>query len=224
MKDHPAPAILPIFPLTGSLLLPGNFLPLNIFEPRYRRMVRDAMGGPRFIGMVQPVIPGPDNWGPVADSPETPEIYSVGCAGRIDQCEAQSDGRFLIVLRGVGRFRIREEVEVHRLYRCVRAEYDEFSFDLEESGQCLAPAALLAAAQEFCQRLGLEFDTDLLSSLDGSVLLNALCAALPFAAAEQQALLEAPTPSQRQALLLELTEMSTCQTADTDFFSPPTIH
>lgn len=224
MDDHPAPAILPVFPLTGSLLLPGNFLPLNIFEPRYRSMVEDAMAGARFIGMVQPVVPRPDNWGPVVDTKQKPELYSVGCAGRIEQCEAQPDGRFLIVLRGVGRFRIREELGFDRMYRCVRAEYDEFLADLKEPGQAFDPSRLLAAAKGFSRRLALEFDMNLLRSLNGAILLNALCAALPFGPAEKQALLEAPTLGQRQALLLELMEMGVSEAAGAESFSPPTIH
>ena len=222
--DHPAPGILPVFPLTGTLLLPGNFLPLNIFESRYRSLVEDAMAGARFIGMVQPLIPMADNWGPVDDAPDRPALYSVGCAGRIEECEPQPDGRFLIVLHGVGRFRIRAELAVDRMYRCVRVEYDEFLADLEEPAQTFDPSSLLAAVDSFIRRYELEFDMDLLRSLTGGILLNALCAALPFGPAEKQALLEASTLSQRQALMLELMKMGVSQATGEELSSPPTIH
>ena len=104
------PEIVPVFPLTGSLLLPGNLLPLNIFEPRYRNMVADALEGGQYIGMVQPLTPRQDNWVESAENgedPDNPEIYRIGCLGRIEECEPQDDGRYLIILRGVSRFHIR---------------------------------------------------------------------------------------------------------------------
>ena len=222
--DHPVPTVLPVFPLTGALLLPGNFLPLNIFEPRYLSMVQDTMLGARFIGMVQPLLPMPDNQGPVVKGPVKLELYAVGCAGRIEECEPQPDGRCLIVLRGVGRFRIREELEVGRMYRCVRAEYEEFSRDPDEPSQTLEPHRLLTAVASFSRQHGLEFDLELLRSLSGVTLLNALCAALPFGSDEKQALLEASTPSRRQALLIELMEMGVSTPTHDQRFSPPTIH
>lgn len=104
------PEILPVFPLTGTLLLPGNFLPLNIFEQRYGNMVADAMAGERTIGMIQPLVPRPDNWGMPEEVFDQPELYAVGCAGRIERCEPQPDGRYLVLLKGVSRFRVREEL------------------------------------------------------------------------------------------------------------------
>jgi Lon protease-like protein len=152
MAELAAPTVLPIFPLTGSLLLPGSFLPLNIFEPRYRNMVADAMGGtgldreqkdPRvgqdgqqpYIGMIQPVVPRPDNRGTMEDLLENPELYKVGCAGRIERFEPQPDGRYHILLRGMCRFRVREELELDESregggYRRVVADYSEFLADL----------------------------------------------------------------------------------------------
>src|SRR3954471_17502667 len=111
------PEIIPVFPLTGSLLLPGNLLPLNIFETRYRNLVADALEGDQLIGMIQPFTPRQDNWVESAESPESPEIYTVGCVGRIEECEPQDDGRYLIVLRGLSRFRVHQELPLHRGYR-----------------------------------------------------------------------------------------------------------
>ncbi len=223
-RDQTTPAILPVFPLTGVLLLPGNYLPLNIFEPRYRRMVRDALAGERIIGMVQPVDPMPDNSGPPDGAVEKPELYRVGCAGRIEECERQPDGRFLIVLRGVTRFRIQREVDVDRMYRCVRVAYDEFLDDLLETSGSIDIGLLLSAVERFGQRHGLEFDLDLLRTLRGATLLNALCAALPLAPVEKQALLEASPLRRRQTVLVELMEMGSTETPRDQSFSPPTIH
>ncbi len=217
----PPPSVLPIFPLTGSLLLPGNFMPLNIFEPRYRNMVEDALADGGHIGMIQPVLPGPDNLGIGEDDPE---LYSVGCAGLLEQAERQDDGRFLILLRGVVRFRVDEEIGQRRGYRQVRASYQPFVGDLagEDGGMDAAP--LLAEVAGFGRRRELEFDMDVLASLAGPRLVNALAAALPFAAAEQQALLEAPAAEDRQRLLLELMRMDGAPRAAASSFAPPTVN
>jgi len=116
----PLPEVLPIFPLPGVLLLPRGRLPLNIFEPRYLTMTADALGEGRMIGMVQPVHPEP---GPVSDSAA---IYSTGCAGRIVTFAETDDGRYLITLAGISRFRVVRELEIQRGYRRVLARYDEF--------------------------------------------------------------------------------------------------
>src|ERR1700756_1635001 len=103
------PSMLPIFPLTGVLLLPRGRLPLNIFEPRYWAMTRDALAGERLIGMVQPSDPGV--------AAENPPVYPTGCAGRITSFSETDDGRFLITLTGISRFRIREELPLLEGYR-----------------------------------------------------------------------------------------------------------
>lgn len=216
--------VLPVFPLTGSLLLPGNFLPLNVFEPRYRNMVRDALGGDRHIGMIQPRTPRPDNWGPIAELGDHPELYSVGCCGRIEQCDRQPDGRYVIVLKGVTRFRIRNELPVLRGYRRVQADYAEFSIDSDASHPQIDRDRLLSAVEDYSRRHDLEFDLDLLLSLPPLTLVNALSAALPFAPAEKQALLEAPAPEDREALLLTLMGMALRPEAPQHRYSPPPIN
>jgi uncharacterized protein len=219
-----APKIIPVFPLTGSLLLPGNLLPLNVFEPRYRNMVADAMEEDRHIGMVQPVVPRQDNWVDAAQQCDDPEIYGIGCLGRIDQCEPQTDGRYLILLRGICRFRIREELPLHRGYRRVIAEYDEFKEDLDELNVVLNPARLMRALREFGQRHELEFDFDLLASVPGVSLLNGLSVALPFRPAEKQALLEAADPAVREELLLTLMGMGIETLSTDEYYSPPILN
>ena len=213
--------VLPVFPLAGALLLPGNFMPLNIFEPRYRNMVEDALSEGGHIGMIQPVLPGPDNLG-LAEP--VPELYSVGCAGELEQADLQDDGRYLILLRGVIRFRIETEIGPRRGYRQVRAGYEPFTGDLEADAGAVDAAPLLAEVERFGRRHELEFDMDLLASLTGPRLVNALAAALPFAPVEQQALLEAPTPGDRQQLLLELMQMEFGTRAGTQSLAPPTVN
>jgi Lon protease-like protein len=225
MDPTSAPSILPVFPLTGSLLLPGNYLPLNIFEPRYRNMVADAMEGEPYIGMIQPLVPAADNWPALFPPPENPELYRVGCAGRIERCEPQPDGRYLIVLKGVSRFRVREELPLQRGYRRVVADYSDFAGDIAETAVPLDPGRLLAAVKAFGEKHDLSFDLDLLASLPGVSLVNGLAVALPFRPAEKQALLEAAGPEEREAMLLALMGMGFDAAGPADFYqSPPLLN
>ncbi|MDX1503895.1 MAG: LON peptidase substrate-binding domain-containing protein [Thermoanaerobaculia bacterium] len=223
MKLERPPETLPIFPLTGSLLLPGNYLPLNIFEPRYRNLVRDALEGPRLIGMIQPRVPGPDNLGPLRGDAD-PDLYAVGCVGTIQRCERQTDGRYLIVLRGLIRFRIAEELPRHNGYRLVRPDFGEFGGDEQAEAEGIDTASLLAAVDRFAERYGLDFDADLLASLPPLLLVNALSAALPFSPGERQALLEAPRPADRARLLRELMRMGLDDRWDGDAYRPPVVN
>ena len=221
------PPVIPVFPLTGSLLLPGTLLPLNIFEPRYRHMVADALEEGRHIGMIQPVVPRLDNFGDLLDPTEVeraPEIYSVGCVGRIDRCEPQPDGRYEIVLRGICRFRIREELPEQRGYRRVSVDYGEFSADLAEPQISLDPSQMLGSLRAFGQKHGLEFDYGLLEALPGISLLNGLAVALPFRPEEKQALLEAASPEERERLLLALMGMGFEPLSNEEYYAPPTVH
>jgi Lon protease-like protein len=225
-ETRPLPQVIPVFPLTGSLLLPGNLLPLNIFETRYRNLVADALEGEQLIGMVQPLNPRQDNWVPQVEDPDpdNPEIYRVGCLGRIEECEPQDDGRYLIVLRGVSRFHIREELSRPRGYRRVRVDYTEFERDLGELNVFLNPAQMMRALRAFGDKHELEFDYDLLASVPGISLLNGLSVALPFRPAEKQALLEAADPSVREELLLTLMGMGIEPLSSDDYYSPPILN
>jgi Lon protease-like protein len=219
-----APGTIPVFPLTGTLLLPGTLLPLNIFEPRYRNMVADALEGERHIGMIQPFVPRADNWPALELPPENPELYTVGCAGRIERSEPQPDGRYEIVLRGIGRFRVRRELPPVRGYRRVEADYSEFTADLDEPETFVDPSRLLAAVRSFGAAHGLEFDHDLLAALPGISLLNGLAVALPFRPEEKQALLEAAGPAEREGLLLALMGMGFEPATSDSYYAPPTVN
>jgi len=221
--DGPPPEVLPLFPLTGSLLLPGNWMPLNVFEPRYRAMVEDCLDGDPHVGMIQPVVPRQDNRVPADHvDDETPALYTVGCAGRIARCEPQPDGRYVILLKGVSRFRVREELEPRRGYRRVRVDYGEFAADLDEPERPLDPDPILAALADFARARELEFDLERLQTLPGVTLLNGLAVALPFSPGEKQALLEAGDPEGRRDLLLNLMGMGL--TGDGKSLAPPVVN
>jgi Lon protease-like protein len=231
LEAPPLPAVLPVFPLTGSLLLPGNWLPLNVFEPRYRNMVEDAVsaeGGGRggsWIGMIQPRVPQDDNLGPLEDAtPLDSELYAIGCAGRIERCEPQPDGRYLVLLKGWSRFRVREELAGVHGYRRVAADYAEFAADLAEPEVELDPGQLLQAVRAFGRKHGLSFDFGVLAALPGVALLNGLAVALPFQPAEKQALLEAAGPRERQEMLLALMGMGIDALDTGERYAPPTVN
>lgn len=204
------PEILPVFPLTGALLLPGGRLPLHIFEPRYRNMVEDALADQQFIGMIQPYAATPSTYceggDPNAEN-DHPDLYLVGCAGHLEQWERLPDGRFLILLRGVRRFRVRGELEPLRGYRRVEANYEEFSHDSQDTEEEVDTGRLLATLRRFGESHGLKLDWDVLGDLSGVSLLNSIAMGLPFPPEEKQALLEATGVAQRLEMLLTLLEM-----------------
>ncbi|MEL7060877.1 MAG: LON peptidase substrate-binding domain-containing protein [Acidobacteriota bacterium] len=203
---------LPIFPLTGVLLLPGGRLPLYIFEPRYRSLVEDALAADGHFGLVQPKVADPaDNRGPDGDEaePAAPEIYPVGCAGLVEHHERLDDGRYVVLMKGVWRFRATQELEPLRGYRRVAPDYSEFD-DAEggrEASFEVDHDAIASALVEFGTQHQLDIDLDQLNEVEGLALLNSVAMALPFAPAEKQALLEAPTVGGRQELLLTLLAM-----------------
>jgi Lon protease-like protein len=198
------PKTLPIFPLTGVLLLPGGRLPLNIFEPRYLAMTRDALAEARMIGMVQPT----DGQGDAGDPP----VYRRGCAGRMTSWSETDDGRYLITLAGVARFDITEELPRHdRLYRRVVPDWAPYSGDLAEDTAPLAPAErerLLAAIKPFFDRHGISADWKAIEASADERLVTTLAMACPFAPGEKQALLDAKDATERARLLTALMEMA----------------
>lgn len=205
-------------------MLPGTYLPLNIFETRYRNLVRDSLAGEGRIGMIQPLIPGLDNWGVPPLDLEDPELYPVGCCGRIHQHELQDDGRYLIVLEGVVRFRILEELEPEKGYRRVRADFSEFEIDYDSDQAGIDRLELLTALDVFARARDLDFDRDLLDALSAVRLVNTLSTALPFTSVEKQALLEAMSPEDRASLLITLMEIGLGADESAESYSPPTIH
>jgi Lon protease-like protein len=206
------PASVPVFPLEAALLLPGGRMPLNIFEPRYLAMVDGAMAGDRLIGMVQPRLDG------ARRATGEPELCPVGCLGRIASLAETGDGRYLIALQGVCRFRTMHEMTVKTPYRQCRIA--PFLTDLEDdpSAADLDRPALLKAFRAYLQANDLEADWESVSRADNMMLVNALSMMAPYGPAEKQALLEAPDLKSRAETLIAITEMLLARETD-DFGS-----
>ena len=194
------PDRLPIFPLRGALLLPGGNLPLNIFEPRYLEMVRDAMRTDRVIGMIQPR--------PEGEAAETPKLYGTGCTGQITNFSETEDGRFLITLTGVCRFDLAKELAVDTSYRQVEADYGRWWHDLQPA---TPPPELrgdlLPVLRAYFDRHGIEADWDAIEAAPLGGLVTSLCMICPFEPEEKQALLEAPDIGRQARLLVALMRM-----------------
>jgi len=201
------PDILPIFPLTGVLLLPRGRLPLNIFEPRYLTMTKDALGGERLIGMVQPseaqIL---DNRG---RGPLNPAVYPIGCAGRITSFTEADDGRYMITLTGVSRFRILEEFPILSGYRRVKPDWRPFARDLDTpSGTDFDRNRFIRGLKAFFDQRQISADWEAIEKAAGEHLINSIAMLCPFAPSEKQALLEAPDLNERARLLIALVEMA----------------
>lgn len=194
------PETLPIFPLPGTLLLPDGRLPLNIFEPRYMAMVRDAMAGARAIGMIQPRE--------AARDVGAARVYGTGCAGRIVGFEETDDGRYLIELRGIARFDVAEELPPHNGYRRVRADYTRFRRDTQDDETLVDRDRLLSTLGSYLDAAGIEGDWDVIEEADDAPLVTSLAMMCPFSAPEKQALLEAATLAERASTMTTLMEMA----------------
>ena len=206
-RERVLPDILPIFPLTGVLLLPRGRLPLNIFEPRYLTMTKDALGGERLIGMVQPSDAQPlDNRG---RGPLNPAVYPIGCAGRITSFTEADDGRYMITLTGVSRFRIAEEFPILSGYRRVKPDWRPFARDLESpSGTDFDRERFIRGLKTFFDQRQISADWEAIEKAAGEHLINSIAMLCPFAPSEKQALLEAPDLNERARLLIALVEMA----------------
>lgn len=204
MAGKELPSRIPVFPLTGALVFPRGSLPLHIFEPRYKAMVRDAMASDGVIGMIQPRSHGDADQG-------RPQLFDIGGLGRISQCTETNDGRFLISLEGLSRFRIKRELDVATPYRQVEADYAVFAQD-QQGAQPLMPvmrAAIEAELKTYLDRSGLSADWEAVVDSDDETLINTLANACPFAAAEKQALFEADDLGARAQLLLQIMQFTT---------------
>lgn len=200
------PARLPLFPLSGVILLPKGQLPLNVFEPRYLRMIDDALGSARTIGMVQPRE---------ASEPQSP-LYAVGCAGRITSFIETGDGRYLVTLTGTLRFRIDAEIAGPTPYRLAGVDYGPFVADADPD-----PTVAAVDREKLFEAMRLYLDAEKLSAdwkaaVDAptDALVNSLAIGCPFAPNEKQALLEANSLAERAECLIALMRMSGADPAD----------
>ena len=190
-----------VFPLSGALLLPRGKLPLNIFEPRYLRMIDDALAAGRVIGMMQADESRPD-------TPSGPALYRVGCLGRLSSFSETPDGRYLITLTGITRFGVQVELEMSRGYRRVRADLGRFKTDLAEPPpDAIRRQPILDALRAYFANQGFEANWDAIEEMPDAALVTTLAMVCPFEPPEKQAILEAETEADRAATLLALLQM-----------------
>ncbi len=199
------PEVMSVFPLESALLLPHSQLPLNIFEPRYIALVDAALSGNRTIGMVQPRDPNAQG--------DTPEVYDIGCTGRLTTFQEYDDGRYFITLSGLGRFEIVEELATTTPYRQFKVDYSRFLKEDTSTG-----TELKADRDRFMQIIhayvdiqGFSVNWDMIEQTDTMTLVNAGATLVPWEASEKQALLEAPDMQSRYEVLVTLYEMAIAQ-------------
>jgi len=199
------PTTLPIFPLPGALLLPGGKLPLQIFEPRYLMMTRDALASDRLIGMIQPRDRESEAQGPVSHAAT---LYPIGCAGRITSFSETDDGRFLLTLTGVCRFAIEREIPTVGGYRRVVPDFSRFRTDLDDDGSAIADRhRLLKALEAYFANQAISLDLKAIADVPDDKLVTSLAMVCPFDAKEKQALLEASDLAERSRVMTALLEL-----------------
>ena len=191
------PPSIPIFPLSGALLLPGGQLPLNIFEPRYLNMVADALASDRTIGMVQP-----------SSEEEAPEVYRTGCAGRIVSFAETDDNRYLITLQGLIRFDLGDELPLMNGYRRVVPDYARFRADLTEEEAEIDRDDLMQALRRYFDATGVSGDWEAIEKAPNERLVTILAMGCPFDPPEKQALLEAADLAERSRIITAMLEMA----------------
>lgn len=197
------PQAIPLFPLAGALLLPRGQMPLNIFEPRYLAMIDDAFrDGHRLIGMIQP-----DSAHESARA--KPSLFKIGCLGRITQLAESGDGRYILELTGVARFKVEEELNVKTDYRQASVSYADFADDFipRKGEEAVDRAGLLRALTDFMEANNMKADWDDIERAPTEALVNGLSMMSPYGPAEKQALLEAPDLKTRAELLVAITEI-----------------
>ncbi|MDT2074609.1 MAG: LON peptidase substrate-binding domain-containing protein [Planktomarina sp.] len=203
------PDVIPVFPLPGALLLPRAKLPLHVFEPRYLSMIEDCMKtSSRFIGMVQ-----------TYQSRGETKLHSIGCAGRLNQFSETEDGRYMVTLSGMSRFRIKEEVEGFAPYRRCHITWDGFERDLGkvEKDKTFDRPAFMAGLKRYFEHQELSTDWETMQGADDELLINSLSMLCPFEPGDKQALLEAPSLSTRRETLTTLIEFAMRGGAGEDF-------
>ncbi len=202
-KFSELPSTLPVFPLQHVIVMPGAELPLNIFEPRYLRMVDDAMRTHRMIGMVQP--------DPLGHGDPLP-LYGTGCAGRITSYSETTDGRIVLTLTGLIRFHVKQELSSIRGYRVVIPGWEDFASDLNfDSPEILDRGHFVEVLHQFLQERNLEVDWQALEQLSDMTLVHILATLLPLDGADKQTILETMDLNQRADALLASLEISSQQ-------------
>ncbi len=192
---------IPVFPLTGALLLPGGQMPLNIFEPRYLQMIDDAIKNDKLIGMIQPDLKNSSEDG------ACPKLSNIGCVGRLTAFQESGDGRYLISLAGICRFKLVEELMVNTLYRQCLIEPMACDLEKDNSMSDVDREAVLAAFRNYLDANSMDADWETIRKTDNETLITALCMMSPYDPIEKQALLEAPDLKARADTLIAISEM-----------------
>ena len=196
------PASLPVFPLSGVLLLPYGRLPLNIFEERYLAMIDDALRSERLIGIIQPTSEA-------ESQQKTPSLYKTGCAGRITAFSETEDGRYLITLLGICRFNIEQEIDSTRGYRRVVPNWEPFRSDVAKTDNFdIDKERLMVALRGYFEKKTIDADWEAINSMNNVQLITTLAMICPFGATEQQALLVAEKIEDRASTMISLLEMA----------------
>jgi len=197
------PSVLRLFPLAGALLLPRGELPLNVFEPRYLAMIDSAIASDRLIGMIQPL----------AAARAEDRLYEIGCAGRVIHFRETGDGRYIITLNGVTRFKILAEEEPSAPFRTALVAFDGFAHDLEPGAgeDSVDRARMTEMLRKFAQASKLDIDWASIDAAPTETLVNALAMMCPFGAQEKQSLLEAIDLKTRAEVLIGLAQFDLAQ-------------
>ena len=212
MKKEDLPNKLAVFPLSNFIIFPKTTVPLNIFEPRYIQMIDEAMSGDRIIGIVQPKKTG---------DLKKPNLYNVGCAGKITSFNETEDGRYLIILNGICRFKIMSEEENDKLYRICKVNFSEYLEDLNKKNEDINFNDLkfiFSELKNFFKKQGYLVNLEDLKKNNLDQTINALSMASPFSLEEKQILLETKNLKMRKEKLEEILKIYT-----QDNFSNTTI-
>ncbi|WP_026147998.1 LON peptidase substrate-binding domain-containing protein [Robiginitomaculum antarcticum] len=222
MARRLSPEQIPVFPLGGTVLLPGCELPLNIFEPRYLNMIDDMLKGDRVIGLIQPqyALDG------AGAKTARPDLARIGTLGRLRQFSETDDGRYLISLAGLKRFTFIDEADVTTPYRQAQVSYDAFSADIDVHDKRIMPtslednaaerARLTAGMKSFARSLGVDVDWGGLNAISMDRLVDQTAMISPFSAQDKQSLLEASSHAERRSLLIGLMKIYSQQATPPD--------
>ena len=197
-KINKLPQTIPIFPLSNFIIFPNTTVPLNIFEPRYIQMIDDSMKSHRMIGMIQPKKSG---------ELKKPDLYEVGCIGKITSFNETDDGRYLVIINGISRFNINKEIETNKLYRICEVNYEKYNRDLDDKVEKFALKDLdkiFKDLKNLFEKKGFLVDWSNLKKENFSNTLNTLSMASPFSLEEKQVLLETKDLNTRKLMLEEI--------------------
>ena len=192
--------VVPLFPLSGTILLPNTVLPLQIFEPRYRQMVEYASEKEMVIGMIQPI------------QQDSEGLYQTGCLGKIEQLQQLPNGNYMIQLHGAIRFNMVRELEADTLYRQAQVDYTSYEQDLDDQSLNENPQKLYDAFRRYTEKKFIQIEWKKIEAIPVHYLVNILCMNLDFSCTEKQALLEAKNLAMRWECLLTLMEMAVAET------------